>query len=100
MADDGRLSRGRNCCGGAGVPDAAFDAPGVAGVWSVRDVLAYFVAHEQRALAEVRLARHTSPHDPGSYAISLIVVITERQVGKIGRNSALPRLDEVPDGAV
>jgi len=36
----------------------------------------------------------------GSYAISLIVVITERQVGKIGRNSALPRLDEVPDGAV
>jgi len=72
MADDGRLSRGRNCCGGAGVPDAAFDAPGVAGVWSVRDVLAYFVAHEQRALAEVRLARHTSPHDPGSCRHSMI----------------------------
>jgi len=35
----------------------------------------------------------------GSYAISLIVIITEYRVGKIGRNSALPRLDETRDGA-
>jgi hypothetical protein len=29
---------------------------GVVGAWSVRDVLTHIVAHEQRALAEVRLA--------------------------------------------
>jgi len=40
----------------AGVPDAALREPGVVGVWSVADVLAHFVAHEQRALAELRLA--------------------------------------------
>jgi len=85
MADDGRLSRGRNCCGGAGVPDAAFDAPGVAGVWSVRDVLAYFVAHEQRALAEVRLARHASPHDPGSPDLLMIQAELPRKVGTARR---------------
>ncbi len=45
-----------------------------------------------------RCDRNVSPY-VGSYAISLIVVITEHRVGKIGRNSALPRLDEARDGA-
>ena len=40
----------------AGVPDGALREPGAVGSWSVADVLAHFVAHEQRALAELRAA--------------------------------------------
>src|SRR5579871_2307817 len=38
---------------------ATFDpeASGVCGVWSVKDIVAHVIAHEQRTLEELRLAR-------------------------------------------
>ncbi len=39
------------------IPPAAFLQPDAIGRWSVRDLLAHFVAHEQRALAEIAAAR-------------------------------------------
>ena len=41
----------------AAIPDTAFLQPSVIGRWSARDLLAHFVAHEQRALSEIAAAR-------------------------------------------
>jgi hypothetical protein len=41
----------------AAIPPAAFLRPDAIDRWSVRDLLAHFVAHEQRALAEIAAAR-------------------------------------------
>jgi len=46
-----------------------------------------------------RCDRNVSPY-VGSYAISLIVINTERQVGKKGRNSGRSRPEEAHGGAV
>ena len=39
------------------IPPSLFLQPDSIGHWSVRDLLAHFVAHEQRALAEIAAAR-------------------------------------------
>jgi DinB superfamily len=39
------------------IPPSLFLQPDAIGRWSVRDLLAHFVAHEQRALAEIAAAR-------------------------------------------
>jgi hypothetical protein len=41
----------------AAIPPAALRQPDALGRWSVRDLLAHFVAHEQRALAEIAAAQ-------------------------------------------
>jgi Mycothiol maleylpyruvate isomerase N-terminal domain len=41
----------------AAIPPAAFLLPDALGRWSARDLLAHFVAHEQRALAEIAAAQ-------------------------------------------
>jgi hypothetical protein len=43
------------------IPDAAFLRADAIGQWSVRDLLAHLVAHEQRALAEIAAARRGQP---------------------------------------
>jgi hypothetical protein len=50
----------------AAVPPEAFLRPGTIGRWSARDLLAHFVAHEQRARAEIAAARRGErlPSDP------------------------------------
>jgi hypothetical protein len=40
----------------ARLSDAQMDEPNVVGAWSVKDILAHFIAHEQRALAELQHA--------------------------------------------
>ncbi len=40
----------------ARLTEAQQRVPGVVGTWSVRDILAHFIAHEQRALEELRHA--------------------------------------------
>src|SRR6476661_8573732 len=39
------------------VPDDALTTPNTIGQWSVKDLVAHFVAHEQRALRELNAAR-------------------------------------------
>jgi len=39
------------------IPPSLFLQPDSLGYWSVRDLLAHFVAHEQRALTEITAAR-------------------------------------------
>ena len=41
----------------AAIPPSLFLQPDGIGRWSLRDLLAHFVAHEQRALAEIAAAR-------------------------------------------
>ena len=41
----------------ATIPEPLFLRPGIIGRWSVRDLLAHLVAHEQRALGEIAAAR-------------------------------------------
>lgn len=54
-----RLAAGYAAVGAvlAGLGDADLARPGVAGGWSAQDLLAHFIAHEQRALEELRHAR-------------------------------------------
>jgi uncharacterized protein YndB with AHSA1/START domain len=54
-----RLRRSRDAVAAllAAIPPATFLEAGAIGAWSVRDLLAHFVAHEQRALAEIAAAR-------------------------------------------
>jgi uncharacterized protein (TIGR03083 family) len=39
------------------LPDDAWETPNVVGEWSVKDLLAHLIAHEQRALDELNTAR-------------------------------------------
>jgi hypothetical protein len=52
-----RASRDRTARLLAAVPPSLFLQPESIGRWSLRDLLAHFVAHEQRALAEISAAR-------------------------------------------
>lgn len=41
------------------------ETPGVVGDWSIKDLLAHFIAHEQFALAELAHAQRGEAYDPG-----------------------------------
>jgi hypothetical protein len=54
-----RLKAGRNRFAAVldAVPSSVFLRPNTIGQWSVRDLLAHFVAHEQRAMTEIATAQ-------------------------------------------
>lgn len=61
---------------------AQLEATGVVDDWSIKDLLAHFIAHEQFALAELDHARRGERYDPGpggSDAINARAVAERRQ---------------------
>ncbi len=60
---------------------AQLGTPGVVGDWSIKDVLAHFIAHEQFALAELDHARRGQRYEPGMADLDTINAraVAERQ---------------------
>lgn len=51
---------------------AQLETPGVVGDWSIKDLLAHFIAHEQFALAELAHARRGQPFEPEAHSSDAI----------------------------